>query len=89
MRMRMGHSQTNAFQIQLLTHLQSEAVPASVIESVRDLYSSVEAATLADLYVWYDVLKLSDADIFTCIGTSGPQVPALPCSLLTSLARTA
>lgn len=67
-------AQTNMFQIQLITHLQCQAVPASVVENIRDLTAALEAATLEDLYVFFDALKLSEADIFTCIGTSGPEV---------------
>lgn len=67
-------TQTNMFQIQLVTHLQSDSVPSAVVESVRDLNAAIEAATLEDLYTFYDCLKLSDADVFTCIGTSGPEV---------------
>ena len=66
--------QTNLFQMQLLQHLQCEAVPGAVVEGVRDLRDCLEATTLEDLYVFFDHLKLSDDDIFTCIGTSGPQV---------------
>lgn len=81
--------QTNMFQIQLVTHLQSDAVPSAVVESVRDLSAAIEAATLEDLYTFYDRLRLSDADVFTCIGTSGPEVclPAAPCASTASLAQ--
>ena len=69
-----GPVQTNVFQIQLVTHLQSDSVPSAVVESVRDLNAAIEAATLDDLYTFYDRLQLSDADVFTCIGTSGSEV---------------
>ena len=76
-----GCPQTNTFQLQLLTNLQSDAVPTKVLECLRDARVAFEAATLEDLYVWFDRLRLSDDAIFTCIGTSGPQVIA-PCPCL-------
>ncbi|KAK9797772.1 hypothetical protein WJX73_010222 [Symbiochloris irregularis] len=76
---------TNMFQIQLVTHLQSDSVPSAVVESVRDLNAAIEAATLEDLYIFFDRLKLTDADVFTCIGTSGPEAPELPSMSQTGL----
>lgn len=77
-----GVVQTNAFMMQLITHLQSDAVPAKVPECLRDVRAAFEAATLEDLYVWYDQLQLSDDSIFTCIGTSGPQVSTQQIAML-------
>jgi predicted Zn-dependent peptidase len=69
---------TNGYWIALLTHLQAPGVPHKTVEALRDMVAVYESATVDDLYAVYDALELGDADVFTCVGTSGKVAPPAP-----------
>ena len=48
-----------------------------VPECLRDLRAMYEAATVDDVHDAYSHFELDDDRVFTCVGTSGPQPPAL------------
>lgn len=51
--------------------MQSPTVPHKSLACLRDLKPLYEALTIEDVYHVYNALKLDDANIFTCVGTSG------------------
>lgn len=59
----------------LLTHLQSSAVPGKVPECLRDLRLMYEAATIDDINDAYLHFNMDNDNVFTCVGTSGPNPP--------------
>eukprot|EP00873_Tetraselmis_striata_P020838 jgi/Tetstr1/441102/TSEL_029370.t1 len=72
----------NNYWLSLLTHLQADSVPSKRLECLRDLKAMYEAATINDVYDAYSYLRLDNASVYSCIGTSGktppPQRPILP-----------
>lgn len=73
-------SKTNAYWLGLLAHLQSSSTPRKDISCIKDLTKLYEAATIEDIYVAYEYLKVDDASLFACVGVagaeSGENVPA-------------
>eukprot|EP00884_Botryococcus_braunii_P007566 jgi/Botrbrau1/16810/Bobra.150_2s0037.1 len=65
----------NLYQLGLLTHLQCPDVPLKSARVLRDLKLMYEVAQVDDLQDAYRELKLDDANVFTCMGTSGPNTP--------------
>jgi hypothetical protein len=57
---------------------QNEHVPWKMPECLRDLRAMYEAITVEDLYYAYSFLKLTDEQLFTCVGTSGKTAPPPP-----------
>lgn len=72
----------NGYWLSLLTHLQADSVPSKRLECLRDLRAMYEAATINDVYDAYSYLRLDNASVYSCIGTSGktppPARPILP-----------
>lgn len=69
--------QDNVYWLGLLTHLQSDHVPGKTLEVLRDLIHMYEAATVEDIYEAVAEFNLGDDNVYTCIGVSGKQPPAL------------
>lgn len=44
------------------------------ISCIKDLTLLYEAATIEDIYVAYQYLKVDDASLFSCIGVAGEQL---------------
>jgi len=71
--------QTNAYRLGLITHLQAASVPLKDLACLRDLERVIQTATVADVMAAYHQLAVDDANLYTCIGTSGPHpLPPAP-----------
>ncbi|XP_073144793.1 stromal processing peptidase, chloroplastic [Henckelia pumila] len=64
---------SNAYWLGLMAHLQSTSVPMKDISCIKDLTSLYDAATVEDVYVAYEQLKIDDNYLYSCIGISGSQ----------------
>ncbi|ONK70206.1 uncharacterized protein A4U43_C05F31360 [Asparagus officinalis] len=68
-----AESKTNAYWLGLLAHLQSSSTPRKDISCIKDLNALYEAATVEDVYMAYEHLKVDDNSLFSCIGVAGAQ----------------
>ncbi|EEF45995.1 pitrilysin, putative [Ricinus communis] len=64
---------SNAYWLGLLAHLQASSVPRKDISCIKDLTSLYEAATIDDIYLAYEQLKIDDDSLYSCIGVAGSQ----------------
>ncbi|KAM7253324.1 hypothetical protein ACFE04_025942 [Oxalis oulophora] len=62
---------SNAYWLGLLAHLQASSVPRKDISCIKDLISLYEAATIEDVYLAYEQLKVDDDSLYSCIGIAG------------------
>ncbi|KAJ0973563.1 hypothetical protein J5N97_021522 [Dioscorea zingiberensis] len=68
-----AEAKSNAYWLGLLAHLQSASVPRKDISCIKDLTLLYEAATVEDLYLAYQYLKVDDASLFSCVGVAGAK----------------
>ncbi|KAH6761523.1 Insulinase family protein, partial [Perilla frutescens var. hirtella] len=68
-----AESKSNAYWLGLMAHLQATSVPRKNISCIKDLPSLYEAATIEDVYVAYEQLKIDEKSLFSCIGVAGSQ----------------
>ncbi|XP_031378715.1 stromal processing peptidase, chloroplastic isoform X2 [Punica granatum] len=64
---------SNAYWLGLLAHLQASSVPRKDISCIKDLTALYEAATIEDVYLAYDQLKIDDNSLYSCVGVAGTQ----------------
>ncbi|OAY51233.1 stromal processing peptidase, chloroplastic [Manihot esculenta] len=64
---------SNAYWLGLLAHLQASSVPRKDISCIKDLTSLYEAATIEDIYLAYEQLKVDEDSLYSCIGVAGSQ----------------
>ncbi|KAI3455136.1 hypothetical protein Pfo_011799 [Paulownia fortunei] len=64
---------SNAYWLGLMSHLQATSVPRKDISCIKDLTSLYEAATIEDVYMAYEQLKIDDNSLYSCIGIAGSQ----------------
>ncbi|KAL9347677.1 hypothetical protein Peur_059043 [Populus x canadensis] len=64
---------SNAYWLGLLAHLQASSVPRKDVSCIKDLTSLYEAATIEDIYVAYEQLKVDEDSLYSCIGVAGAQ----------------
>lgn len=64
---------SNAYWLGLLAHLQASSVSRKDISCIKDLTSLYEAATIEDVYLAYDQLKIDDSSLYSCVGIAGAQ----------------
>ncbi|GFP89439.1 probable zinc protease pqql, partial [Phtheirospermum japonicum] len=64
---------SNAYWLGLMAHLQATSVPKKDISCIKDLISLYEAATVEDVYVAYEELKIDENSLYSCIGVAGSQ----------------
>ncbi|KAJ8774389.1 hypothetical protein K2173_011638 [Erythroxylum novogranatense] len=64
---------SNAYWLGLLAHLQASSVPRKDISCIKDLNSLYEAATIEDVYVAYEQLRVDEDSLYSCIGVAGTQ----------------
>ncbi|KAF7836553.1 stromal processing peptidase, chloroplastic [Senna tora] len=64
---------SNAYWLGLLAHLQASSVPRKDISCIKDLIFLYEAATIEDIYLAYEQLKVDDNSLYSCIGIAGSQ----------------
>jgi hypothetical protein len=68
-----AETKTNAYWLGLLAHLQSSSVPRKDISCIKELTTLYESATIEDLYLAYEHLKVDDSSLFACIGIAGAE----------------
>ncbi|KAL1833643.1 hypothetical protein ACET3Z_003294 [Daucus carota] len=68
-----AETKSNAYWLGLLAHLQASSVPRKDISCIKDLTMLYEAATIGDIYLAYEQLKIDDDSLFSCIGVAGAQ----------------
>ncbi|XP_030532446.1 stromal processing peptidase, chloroplastic [Rhodamnia argentea] len=64
---------SNAYWLGLLAHLQASSVPRKDISCIKDLTSLYEAATIEDIFLAYDQLKIDESSLYSCVGIAGAQ----------------
>ncbi|KAK9270819.1 hypothetical protein L1049_026405 [Liquidambar formosana] len=64
---------SNAYWLGLLAHLQASSVLRKDISCIKDLTSLYEAATIEDIYLAYEQLKVDENSLYSCIGIAGAQ----------------
>ncbi|KAG8388150.1 hypothetical protein BUALT_Bualt02G0096000 [Buddleja alternifolia] len=64
---------SNAYWLGLMAHLQATSVPRKDISCIKDLISLYEDATVEDVYIAYEQLKIDENSLFSCIGVAGSQ----------------
>ncbi|CAN6700027.1 unnamed protein product [Malus baccata var. baccata] len=64
---------SNAYWLGLLAHLQASSVPRKDISCIKDLTNLYEVASIEDIYLAYDQLKVGDDSLYSCIGVAGAQ----------------
>ncbi|XP_028771998.1 stromal processing peptidase, chloroplastic [Neltuma alba] len=64
---------SNAYWLGLMAHLQASSVPRKDISCIKDLTFLYEAATIEDVYLAYEQLKVDDNSLYSCIGVAGVQ----------------
>uniref|UniRef100_A0A0E0C8Z7 Peptidase M16 N-terminal domain-containing protein n=1 Tax=Oryza meridionalis TaxID=40149 RepID=A0A0E0C8Z7_9ORYZ len=68
-----AETKTNAYWLGLLAHLQSSSVPRKLISCIKELTMLYESATIEDLYLAYEHLKVDESSLFACIGIAGAE----------------
>ncbi|XP_057470315.1 stromal processing peptidase, chloroplastic isoform X2 [Actinidia eriantha] len=68
-----AETKSNAYWLGLLAHLQAASVPRKDISCIKDLTLLYEAATIADIYLAYEQLKIDESSLYSCIGIAGAQ----------------
>lgn len=64
---------SNAYWLGLLAHLQAASVPRKDLTCIKDLIFLYEAATIEDVYIAYEQLKVDENSLYSCIGIAGAQ----------------
>ncbi|KAL7244549.1 hypothetical protein ACSBR2_000018 [Camellia fascicularis] len=68
-----AETKSNAYWLGLLAHLQAASVPRKDISCIKDLTLLYEAATVTDIYLAYEQLKIDESSLYSCIGIAGAQ----------------
>ncbi|KAK9704831.1 hypothetical protein RND81_07G013900 [Saponaria officinalis] len=63
----------NAYWLGLLAHLQAASVPRKDLSCIKDLVFLYESATIEDIYLAYEQLKVDEHSLYSCIGIAGAQ----------------
>ncbi|KAG9143853.1 hypothetical protein Leryth_011525 [Lithospermum erythrorhizon] len=64
---------SNAYWLGLISHLQATSVSRKDISCIKDLTSLYEMATIEDIYLAYEQLKIDESSLYSCIGVAGTQ----------------
>ncbi|XP_019423435.1 PREDICTED: stromal processing peptidase, chloroplastic-like isoform X2 [Lupinus angustifolius] len=64
---------SNAYWLGLLAHLQASSVPRKDISCIKDLTFLYEVATVEDIYLAYEQLKVDENSLYSCVGIAGAQ----------------
>ncbi|XP_057517630.1 stromal processing peptidase, chloroplastic isoform X1 [Amaranthus tricolor] len=64
---------SNAYWLGLLAHLQADSIPRKDLSCIKDLTFLYEAATIEDVYVAYEQLRVDENSLYSCIGIAGAQ----------------
>ncbi|KAG9455542.1 hypothetical protein H6P81_000050 [Aristolochia fimbriata] len=68
-----AETKSNAYWLGLLAHLQSPSVPRKDLSCIKNLTSLYEAATIEDVHLAYEYLKVDEESLYSCIGIAGAQ----------------
>lgn len=68
-----AETKSNAYWLGLLDHLQASSVPRKDISCIKDLTMLYEIATIEDIYLAYEHLRVDDSSLFACVGVAGAQ----------------
>ncbi|KAI3824598.1 hypothetical protein L1987_06062 [Smallanthus sonchifolius] len=68
-----AETKSNAYWLGLIAHLQAASVHRKDISCIKDLTMLYEAATIEDVYMAYEQLKIDDQSLYCCIGIAGAQ----------------
>ncbi|XP_077254187.1 insulinase (Peptidase family M16) family protein isoform X2 [Tasmannia lanceolata] len=68
-----AETKSNAYWLGLLAHLQASSVPRKDIACIKDLPLLYEAATIEDVNLAYEHLKVDEGSLYSCIGIAGAQ----------------
>ncbi|CAA6672630.1 unnamed protein product [Spirodela intermedia] len=66
-----AETKSNPYWLGLLAHLQASSVPRKDISCIKDLIFLYEAATVDDIHVAYETLKVDEESLFACVGVAG------------------
>ncbi|OIV92613.1 hypothetical protein TanjilG_17964 [Lupinus angustifolius] len=78
---------SNAYWLGLLAHLQASSVPRKDISCIKDLTFLYEVATVEDIYLAYEQLKVDENSLYSCVGIAGAQAAQEIADPLTHLPR--
>ncbi|MTV28739.1 hypothetical protein FTX61_25675 [Nitriliruptoraceae bacterium ZYF776] len=68
-----AETKSNAYWLGLIAHLQAASVHRKDISCIKDLTMLYEAATIEDVYLAYEQLKIDEQSLYCCIGIAGAQ----------------
>nr|CAD1831278.1 unnamed protein product [Ananas comosus var. bracteatus] len=68
-----AESKSNAYWLGLLAHLQAPSIAKKGISCIKDLTLLYDIATVEDIYLAYEHLKVDDSSLFACVGVAGAQ----------------
>ncbi|KAL4563575.1 hypothetical protein LXL04_027618 [Taraxacum kok-saghyz] len=68
-----AESKSNAYWLGLIAHLQAASVHRKDISCIKDLTMLYEAASIEDVYLAYEQLKIDEQSLYCCIGVAGAQ----------------
>ncbi|XP_076960383.1 stromal processing peptidase, chloroplastic-like [Bidens hawaiensis] len=68
-----AESKSNAYWLGLIAHLQAASVHRKDISCINDLVMLYGAATIEDVYLAYEQLKIDEQSLYCCIGVAGAQ----------------
>ncbi|KAF9601664.1 hypothetical protein IFM89_021716 [Coptis chinensis] len=68
-----AETKSNAYWLGLLAHLQATSVPRKDIACIKEMPLLYEVATIEDVYLAYEFLKVDEDSLFSCIGVAGSQ----------------
>ncbi|KAJ0451311.1 putative processing peptidase [Helianthus annuus] len=66
-------TKSNAYWLGLISHLQAASVHRKDISCIKDMTMLYEAATIEDVYLAYEQLKIDDQSLYCCIGIAGAK----------------
>ena len=68
-----AETKSNAYWLGLVAHLQAASVHRKDISCISDLTMLYGAATIEDVYLAYEQLKIDEQSLYCCIGIAGAQ----------------
>ncbi|KAJ0520759.1 putative processing peptidase [Helianthus annuus] len=66
-------TKSNAYWLGLISHLQAASIHRKDISCIKDMTMLYEAATIEDVYLAYEQLKIDDQSLYCCIGIAGAK----------------
>ncbi|KAF5785489.1 putative processing peptidase [Helianthus annuus] len=66
-------TKSNAYWLGLISHLRAASIYRKDISCIKDMTMLYEAATIEDVYLAYEQLKIDDQSLYCCIGIVGAK----------------